>query len=280
MRKILFLCLLPVVSLAQNITYSGGSCDNNRIKLSPQEKIDTCLFECIYLHTTTDPKHDVFQTERYEILQIGEVFSKYSEYGRYRLDSVLSCRDISKIRKAEYAEMYSRYKPKSDLLIREIGSDKLVVYNRVFIDNYTYTDSLHDLNWQLSDETKTVCGQQCRKATCDFRGRKWSAWYCDLPIACGPWKFSGLPGLILEVEDSTKEHFISAISVRKAHSTIMETKKNYLRTTREKFNRTLDYYMKNSGKVISGSVAAPKNRDGSPKRLPNRKRFFNPMERE
>lgn len=216
MRKILFLCLLPVVSLAQNITYSGGSSENKSIKLSPQEKIDTCLFECIYLHTTTDPKHDVFQTERYEMLQIGEVFSKYSEYGRYRLDSVLSCRDISKIRKAEYAEMYSRYKPKSDLLIREIGSDKLVVYDRVFI----------------------------------------------------------------EVEDSTKEHLISAISVRKAHSTIMETKKNYLRTTREKFNHTLDYYMKNSGKVISGSVAAPKNRDGSPKRLPNRKRFFNPMERE
>jgi GLPGLI family protein len=59
----------------------------------------------------------------------------------------------------------------------------------------------------LIDEEKEIAGHKCRKASCDFRGRHYSAWYApDIAIAEGPYVFSGLPGLILEISDS-REHY-------------------------------------------------------------------------
>lgn len=57
-----------------------------------------------------------------------------------------------------------------------------------------------------------------------FRGRHWLAWYSDLPISEGPWKFCGLPGMILRIEDSNHEHLFTAISIRNIKSNI--TRKN------------------------------------------------------
>jgi GLPGLI family protein len=59
---------------------------------------------------------------------------------------------------------------------------------------YWYSEETPKINWKLSDETKTMIGYNCKKATCRFRGRNYIAWYAmDIPIKAGPYKFSGLP---------------------------------------------------------------------------------------
>lgn len=38
-------------------------------------------------------------------------------------------------------------------------------------------------------------------------GRKWTAWFtAEIPIQDGPYKFHGLPGLIVKIEDEAKSH--------------------------------------------------------------------------
>ena len=65
---------------------------------------------------------------------------------------------------------------------------------------YQVYDSIPDFNWEITDETKTILGFICKKATAKFRGSNISAYFTEeIPIPFGPWKFDGLPGLILKV---------------------------------------------------------------------------------
>lgn len=51
----------------------------------------------------------------------------------------------------------------------------------------------------IGDSTKNILGYECFHATTDYHGRVWDVWFTpEIPIQDGPWKFRGLPGLILE----------------------------------------------------------------------------------
>lgn len=63
------------------------------------------------------------------------------------------------------------------------------------------------LKWQILPETQKIENYNCQKATTNFGGRIWEAWFSkDLPFPDGPYKFHGLPGLIVKLEDKTKSH--------------------------------------------------------------------------
>lgn len=72
-----------------------------------------------------------------------------------------------------------------------------------------YTFKTNDkMTWNISHETKQVQHYTLQKATTRFGGRNWIAWFCkDIPFNEGPFKFSGLPGLIFEISD-TQKNFI------------------------------------------------------------------------
>ncbi|SHE57309.1 GLPGLI family protein [Chryseobacterium arachidis] len=64
------------------------------------------------------------------------------------------------------------------------------------------------INWNISGETKQVQQYTLQKATAKFGGRNWVAWFNkNIPFNEGPFKFSGLPGLVFEIYD-TKKNFI------------------------------------------------------------------------
>lgn len=73
-----------------------------------------------------------------------------------------------------------------------------------FTKKLVIKDSLNNLNWIITDEHKEILGYTCTKAKTTFHGRDYSAFFAE-PIAIfdGPWKFSGLPGLILELKEDT-----------------------------------------------------------------------------
>ena len=71
-------------------------------------------------------------------------------------------------------------------------------------------------DWQLLDGDSIVCGYSCHKATTIFRGRIWTVWYTlDLPYSDGPWKFCGLPGLVLYAYDSEDKFRFNCIGIEK-----------------------------------------------------------------
>jgi len=104
------------------------------------------------------------------------------------------------------------------------------------IAHYRYSEPWPSMKWQLEDERKTICGYQCQKATCHWRGRDFVAWFTTrIPIKSGPWKFGGLPGLIMKVYDSRRVYTWEAVSVEKGSFPIYQPDEHmYKKSTRQK----------------------------------------------
>jgi len=70
-------------------------------------------------------------------------------------------------------------------------------------------ESINLFNWEIIPESDTIIlNYKCQKAICNFRGRDYEAFFSsDIVNYGGPWKFDGLPGLILSVR-SKFDYFI------------------------------------------------------------------------
>lgn len=83
--------------------------------------------------------------------------------------------------------------------------------------DYDYYDVLENVvlklsskniqNWKLTTEKKKVKNLNLQKATTNWGGRNWTAWFTtDIPFQEGPYKFHGLPGLITELYDNKGDY--------------------------------------------------------------------------
>ncbi len=73
--------------------------------------------------------------------------------------------------------------------------------------------------WVISSESKVIQNLKCTKATTSFRGREYEAWFTPtVPVPAGPWKFFGLPGLIIEIKDLRGDIHISLKSLKLQNS--------------------------------------------------------------
>lgn len=71
-------------------------------------------------------------------------------------------------------------------------------------------------DWKISPDKEKIGELMTQKATCTFAGRIWTAWFTtEIPIQDGPYKFYGLPGLIVRMEDQTKSHSYELKGVKK-----------------------------------------------------------------
>ena len=102
-------------------------------------------------------------------------------------------------------------------------------------ENSSYTEQWPLMRWTLADEQQTILGHRCQKATCQFRGRDFVAWFAaDVPIKGGPWKFGGLPGCILKVYDVQKIYVWEAVAIERGTYQIMQyPNKLYPKSTRK-----------------------------------------------
>lgn len=283
MKLKIVLSVIAFTAVCTSVT-SQITFDEKTIKepanISKSVAVDKAMMECIYEYNDEEK-----ETAYYEILQIGKSRSKYFSYSTYKVDSVVYLHDIAKMTKGDYLSIHNKYSfriplQNKGIILKNHPDKQITVYARVFLDNYEYQDSA-GIDWKLSDDTVSVCGYLCRKAETDFRGRHWVAYYTEsIPISDGPWKLSGLPGLILQAEDADGKHYFSAVSIRKSTDDIYITENNNrFKTNRERFNKTFKTYMDNPSGAMAGNPAAPINtKTGKPSKINPKK--YDPFELE
>jgi GLPGLI family protein len=93
--------------------------------------------------------------------------------------------------------------------------DAIYTYqDQIAIKKFEYQEKLKS-NWSIVAGEENVLGYRCNKANKSYGGREWTAWFTtEIPIPHGPYKFGGLPGLILKVEDSQKHYVFEATSIK------------------------------------------------------------------
>lgn len=114
-------------------------------------------------------------------------------------------------------------------------------------NSYLTEEPLPAITWKISPETMSVQGFQCQKATAHYRGRDYVAWFCsDFSLQAGPWKLNGLPGLILQAEDSKKEVVFQCVSVADVskENLVISLPKEAVKATRKDIDRLIDLQRK------------------------------------
>lgn len=102
------------------------------------------------------------------------------------------------------------------ILYKNYSSGRLLEEATLEEKKYVISDSIKTLPWKLSDETTTLLGHSCKKATAtNIRGNKIVAWYSeDIPVPVGPDKFSGLPGAVLKLDMDSAGAVYTATEIR------------------------------------------------------------------
>jgi len=208
-------------------------------------QIKTICGEVNYEQATNFSRYFV----RQYIMQFNSKASLYQEYNIKKIKGKLTKNQsdqgltyVNEIKRNNLSPEFF-YSNKKDLFFREIWFDKplLVKENNLIF------------KWILQKETRKIGTFICQKATTTFRGRNYIAWFAkEIPVPFGPWKFKGLPGLILEVYDTenvfhiiTKKIEINQKSICKLNITTKELQKPL----------TLKMYFKERKNLINADFA-------------------------
>jgi len=155
---------------------------------------------------------------------------------------------------------------------------KITTMNNILFDLFLYQEKMPLFTWEIRADTGSILGYKVQKATTRFRGRSWVAWFAPgMPISDGPYKFHGLPGLILKMYD-TRNHFLfEALSIESPAEPqmIVFIMQDYFRTTVENFFRT-----RNASRIDASSRISHMVPDGQARNImaENIRRRFNPIE--
>jgi GLPGLI family protein len=195
-------------------------------------------------------KDSVSKNREYEDfeLNIGHNITKYHSYTKFKRDSILQ--EAEKKGGKPPLELKGVLMTNcSDLIIyRSRETDSVIVFTTLVGDKFYFDDSYKQV-WQILPDTVNILGYSCQKAKTTFRGRQYIVYFNNsIPISSGPWKFTGLPGLILKATDTNGFFGFEATSIaynKKGIVNPMAEKKNYLFTTRKRFMEQEELYFQN-----------------------------------
>ena len=228
MKRIITLFSVYAFTIA---VYGQVSVSSAGYQRAPLTTLDKASIRCHYQFVQKD-KAGLLQIDTMT-LDIGVQMSEYYDIFRQTQDSLLSAnaramsnsiaipnssgrpivymQHYTDLDRFEYESAdvtsYTTGRPKESARLfknRQTGEIFIIDYIGFYMpERYRFSETIRPQAWQIAADTATILGYLCQKATATFRGRSYEAWFSsEIPVNDGPWKFFGLPGLILKVTDT------------------------------------------------------------------------------
>lgn len=155
-------------------------------------------------------------------------------------------------------------------VVKNSKKSTCTVYDKWGDTEGVYTEPFDELQWQLADSVKNILGYECNMATADYHGRRWTAWFTpEIPLQDGPWKFRGLPGLILEVSAAPGFSFVATgIENESANVPSVYNLGNYNKVDRRKALSDAEYFFNHRMELLSARFGAQVTYKGNGKPEP------------
>lgn len=224
--------------------------------VNAQETANRFFYELSY-----KPRKDSAKVEKVMmILDVTKDKSIYRDYTMVAQDSILKIQFDQMMKSGVYKDFSKMVTmPKFSEKVYKFYPDMKIQYVERISSGFTPVNIGYDdeskMNWNISAEKAKIGSYNTQKATTEFGGRQWVAWFAaDIPLQDGPYKFHGLPGLIVKVEDAGKNYSWELKGNRKvpnfSETTYMETIApggnggKVQVVSREKFEKTFADYKK------------------------------------
>lgn len=246
--KALLFYLQIFLLVGSNIVHAQGS-------IKPIDKAELKLYYKLSSQRDSTDIHSV--REHVFVLQIGNDLSRFISHGNFYVDSVLMANpDLDFESRRNLAFDRPRYSHHWDIF-KHYDDGVMVTTDYVMPDRYQYRENIDLFHWKLTDETSTISGYEVQKAVTEFAGRTWIAWFAsEIPINDGPYKFNGLPGLIVKISD-TKQHYVfellSMHTAKTEKENIYYRDFSFIKTTKAIFFATREQFRQD---IIGGLITS------------------------
>lgn len=240
MRKVLFLLSFCAVMFQINAQISETELDrmdqtmariNNTLPVIVLDKATTTVYYRFIQQAMLD-NTPVFLTDTV-VLKIGGVYSVYYNWSSVLRDSIVRAPrlqinpseirlfqvvsdvyEFEEIGRAQDGVITEEPAPESIRIFKNRQTNIVTSIDGTVSEMFLAEEIIPPMEWIIFPDTMTILGYLCFKATTNFRGREYIAWFApDIPINTGPWKIYGLPGLILHLEDEDRLFVYKAIRV-------------------------------------------------------------------
>jgi len=200
-RNILSLLMLLLIAITTQAQIKGEA--NYLVK-----------YEVDFVLDSTDRDNVTHEIHR---LYSGSSASQYISEGKFVMDSVMN--EMRNQARGNWRNMRSTMEaiPRSEfepIVFKDFDNASIWVQQSIMRDQYVYQEPNTPIEWEFTDESKEIERYTAQKATTSFGGRDYEAWFTlEVPIVDGPYVFSGLPGLILELYDTNKDYHFNVASI-------------------------------------------------------------------
>ncbi|KPE51100.1 hypothetical protein AOB46_10515 [Chryseobacterium indologenes] len=145
----------------------------------------------------------------------------------------------------DFAKLFKRrnYNRNLNYLIEKDYSKKTLSFYDQFKSVKLVTTDSEIPRWRIEKEFVKINNIQCQKAVTDYKGRTWEAYFSkDYPVNDGPYKFSGLPGLVVSIKDSEGQHMFNLIQIKKMKTLFDRVPENSRKMSENEYKKLMKNY--------------------------------------